>query len=106
MKLQGVLVDILEKIAPEVCSQFVTCQNDKKVLRASMLKPSHGTLKASLLYCQQFASDIEKIGCITNSHNACVANKIINNKQHALAWHADDAKSSHADPKVNDNFEK
>jgi len=60
MKLRGILVDILEEIAPEVYSKFVTYQNEKKVLYVSMLKPLYGMLKASLLYYLQFTSDIEK----------------------------------------------
>ena len=63
-------------------------------------------LKASLLYYQQFTSDIEKIGYIINPYDACVANKMINNKQHTLTWHVDDVKSSHVDPKINDNFKE
>ena len=60
MKLRGILVDMLEEIAPEVHSKFVTHQNEKKVSCVSMLKPLHGMLKASLLYYLQFASDVEK----------------------------------------------
>ena len=30
MKLKGILVDVLEDVAPEVCSKFVTYQNNKK----------------------------------------------------------------------------
>ena len=61
-------------------------------------------LKASLLCCKQFALDIKEIGHVTNPCDACVANTMINNKQYTLAWHADDAKSSHVSPKVNDDF--
>ena len=35
-----------------------------------------------------------------------MANEIVNDKQHTLKWHVDDAKASHADPKVNDKFVK
>ena len=37
MKLRGILVGILEEIAPEAYSKFVTYQKDKKVLYVSML---------------------------------------------------------------------
>jgi len=33
-----------------------------------------------------------------------VANRIIDGKQHTIAWHVDDVKSSHEDSKVNDEF--
>ena len=61
-------------------------------------------LKASLLYYEQFVSDIKDIGYVINPYDACVANKIINNKQHTLTWHVDDVKSAHVSPKVNDEF--
>ena len=31
---------------------------------------------------------------------------MVNGKKHTVAWHVDDLKSSHVDPKVNDNFHK
>jgi hypothetical protein len=33
-----------------------------------------------------------------------VANRVVNGKQQTLTWHVDDLKSSHVDPKVNDEF--
>ena len=98
MKLRGILVDMLEEISPEACSKFVTYQNNKKTLQRSMSKLLHGIIKASLLWYKQFVSDIKEIGCVINPYDACVANKISNNKQHALTWHADDVKSAHVSP--------
>lgn len=40
-----------------------------------------------------------------NPCDPCVANWIAKDKQHAVTWHADDVKSSHVDPKVNDEFQ-
>ena len=34
----------------------------------------------------------------------CVADRIIDGKQHTITWHVDDVKSSHEDSKVNDEF--
>ena len=68
MKLRGILEYILDEIAPEVYSKFVTYQNDKKVLYVSMLKPLYGMLKASLLYYKQFVSDIKEIGYVINPY--------------------------------------
>ena len=58
--------------------------------------------EASLLHYKKNASDVKEIGYIRNPYDACVANKIINNKQHALTWHVDGVKSVHVGPKVND----
>ena len=45
-----------------------------------------------------------EIGHELNPYDSCAVNKIINTKQHALLWHADNVKALRADPKVNDKF--
>jgi hypothetical protein len=39
-----------------------------------------------------------------NPYEICVANRTVNGKQQHLTWHIDDLKSSHLNPKVNDEF--
>jgi hypothetical protein len=39
-----------------------------------------------------------------NPYDPCVANRIVNGKQHTASWHVDDLKSSHVNNKVNDQF--
>ena len=39
-----------------------------------------------------------------NPYDLCVANKMVNGKQLTVCWHVNDLKSSHIDPKVNDEF--
>ena len=41
-----------------------------------------------------------------NPYDPCVANKMIEGKQHTIMWHVDDLMASHVNPKVNDNFIK
>jgi hypothetical protein len=41
---------------------------------------------------------------VINPCNFCVSNKTINGKQCTVAWHVDDSKISHVDPKVNDTI--
>jgi hypothetical protein len=48
--------------------------------------------------------DLESIGFVINPYNPCVANRVINGKQHTVTWHVDDLKSSHKESKVNDDF--
>ena len=38
------------------------------------------------------------------SYDPCVANKMANGEQLTGCWHVDDLKSSHINPKVNDEF--
>ena len=57
------------------------------------------------MYYKKFRKDIESIGFKVNPYDPCVANRTINGKQHTVTWrHVDDLKSSHVNPKVNDEF--
>lgn len=104
MKIRGPLVDILVKINPEMYRDYVVMEGNSKVLYVQMLKALYGMILASMLYYQKFRSDIEKIGFVVNPYDMCVANRMVNGKQHTITWHVDDVKSSHVDPKVNDDF--
>jgi hypothetical protein len=56
-------------------------------------------------YYKKFCKDIESIGFKVNPYHPCVANGIVNGKQHIVSWHVDHGlKSSHVDSKVNDQF--
>ena len=69
-----------------------------------MLKALYGMLTASILYYKKFVTDIKTIGFKLNPYDPCVANRVVNGKQHTVTWHVDDVKSSHINPKVNDEF--
>jgi hypothetical protein len=61
-------------------------------------------IQSSLLFYKKFRKDLEGIGFKVNPYDPCVANRTINSQQHTITWHVDDVKSSHVDPKVNDDF--
>ena len=104
MKIRGPLVDMLLEIALEVYNDYWTHEGETKVLYVKMLKAIYGMLQSSLLYYKKFRKDIESIGFEVNPYDICVANRIVNGKQHTVTWHVDDLKSSHVDSKVNDRF--
>ena len=104
MKIRGPLVDMLLELAPEVYEDYWTYEGKAKVLYVKMHKAIYGMLQSSLLYYKKFCKDIESIGFEVNPYDPCVANRIVNNKQHTVCWHVDDLKSSHVDSKVNDEF--
>ena len=104
MKIRGPLVDILVNINPEMYKDYVVMEGKHKVLYVQMLKALYGMMIASILYYKKFRTDIEKIGFVVNPYDICVANRMVNGKQHTITWHVDDVKSSHVDPKVNDEF--
>ena len=61
-------------------------------------------LVAALLWFSVFKKDLEGIGFEFNPYDQCVANRMVNGKQHTVRFHVDDLMSSHVDPKVNDRF--
>ena len=104
MKIRGILVDILVEISPETYKEYVVYERNKKVLYVRMNKALYGMMIASVLYYKKFRKDIESIGYEVNPYDNCVANKVVNGEQHTIKWHVDDAKASHVDAKVNDEF--
>ena len=106
MKITGVLVDLLIEMTPEVYSNYVVFENGQKMLYVQVLKGLYGMLIAAMLWYKKFQGDLEKEGYVFNPYDACVANKMINKKQHTIRFHVDDLMASHVDPKVNDKFLK
>ena len=106
MKITGVLVDLLVKIAPEIYGPYVMLEKGKRVLYLQLMKALYGMLKAALLWYKKFRSELEAEGYVFNPYDPCVANKMIGKKQHTVRFHVDDLMASHVDPKVNDRFDK
>ena len=80
MKISGILVDLLVKMAPKTYSLYVVYKKGARVLYVQVLCALYGMLKAALLWYQQLRKDLEEIGFVFNPYDACVANKITNNK--------------------------
>ena len=106
MKIKGPLVDMLVEMDEQTYAAFVVFDGKTKVLYVQVLKALYGMLQSSLLFYKKLKKDLENIGFIVNPYDPCVANKMVNNHQHTVTWHVDDLKSSHIDPKVNDDFHK
>lgn len=107
IKLRGAIVDLLLTICPGVYDDFiVTDSKGRKILYTEALQAIYGMMKASILYYEKFTKDIMSIGFKLNPYDVCVANRIVDGKQHTLTWHVDDVKSSHVDPGVNDRFKE
>ena len=106
MKITGVLVDLLVEMAPEVYGPYVVFEKGRKTLYVEVLRALYGMLIASLLWYKQFKSDLEGEGFVFNPYDACVANKLVKDKQHTIRFHVDDLMCSHVDSKVNTRFLK
>jgi hypothetical protein len=82
LKIHGVLVDILVKIAPDVYKSYVS--RDKKGMKQLLVQchsALYGTMVASLLYYRKFVKSLTDVGFIINPYDPCVANKLIEGKQ-------------------------
>jgi hypothetical protein len=107
MKMRGPLVDMLVDLDPDTYKDYVIYEGHKntKVLYLQVNKTIYGMLQSSLLFYKKFKKDLESIGFKINPYDpSCIANRIINGKQHTIAWHVDNLKASHINSKVNDEF--
>ena len=50
----------------------------------------YGMLTASLLWYMKFKKDLEGISFKFNDYNLCIANRMVNGKQHTVRFHVDD----------------
>ena len=105
MKIRGAMVDMLLEIDPEH-EHYVVWERGQKVLYVHILRAIYGMLMSGLLFYKKFRKAIEARGYEVNPYDPCVANKMINGKQHTVSWHVDDLKGSHVDSKVNDEFQE
>jgi hypothetical protein len=106
MEIRGQLVDLLLEIAPETYETYIVYKANKPVLYVRMLRALYGMLVASILYYKKFCKDIKGIRFVVNPYDPYVANQRVKGKQQTVTWHVDDLKSSHVNPKVNNEFYK
>ena len=104
MKIHGALVDILLEMDYEKYGPFVTKENGKRILYVAMSKALYGMLDSAILFYRKFRRNLEENGYEVNPYDPCVANKMVNGKQHTVCWHVDDLKASHVETKVNHDF--
>lgn len=112
MKITGVLVDMLAHIDPATCGPHVVFEKGQKVLHVQVLRATHGMSEAALMWCKKFRKDLEKRWFKFDPHDPCMANCNCKKKgtQHTIAFHpafhVDDLKPSHTNPKVNVEVER
>ena len=104
MKIRGELVNIIVNMDEVNYKQFVSYEQKQPILYVSLNKALYGMLTSALLFHKKLRKDLESIGFIMNPYDPCVANRKIKGSQQTLVWHVDDIKSSHMDPRVNDEF--
>ncbi len=104
IRIHGVVVDWLTKIAPEVYTQYVSVdRKEGKTLLVECMNAIYRTMIAGLLYYCKFAESLERKKFIKNPYDPCVGIKIIKGKQCTICFHVDDCKISHVILKVIDD---
>jgi hypothetical protein len=106
MKITGVLVDMLVGLNPELYGTYMVYEKNRKVLYVQVMRAIYSMLEAALLWYKKFRGELEQKGFKFNPNDPGVANRTEKGSQHTLLFHVDDLKSSHKDPKVNDQFNK
>jgi hypothetical protein len=104
MKITGELALILVKMDPATYQDYLVYEGKSPVLYVQVLRAIYGMLISGLLFYKKLRKDLESVGFKINPYDPCVANRMVNGKQHTVTWHVDDLKSSHMDSKVNDEF--
>jgi hypothetical protein len=105
IRICGVVVDWLTKIAPEVYTQYVSVDRKRgKTLLVECMNAIYITMIAGLLYYRKFAESLERKKFIKNPYDPCIWNKIIKGKQCTICFHVDNCKISHVILKVIDNM--
>ena len=104
MKLQGIIVDMLVQMDPDLYGPFVVYENGKKTIYTLVLKAIYGMLESALLFYKKLKKDLMDFGFIFNPYDPCVANKMVKGSQLTVTFHVDDVKASHKNPKVIDDL--
>jgi hypothetical protein len=105
IKIQGILVDILVEIAPDVYKSYVSkYTKGSKQLLVQFQNALYGTMVASLLFYQKFVKSLVDIDFVINPYDPCIANKMIEGDQMTVCFHVDDCKLSHRKTKVVDSM--
>jgi hypothetical protein len=101
MRLDGILAELMVKVAPSLYQKYVTTNaKGKSVLYVKLEKAVYGMMKSALLFYRKLVADLLSLGYTINPYDPCVANKIINGSQMTICWHVDDLFIGHKDPAV------
>jgi hypothetical protein len=94
VRFNGEMVEMLVKINP-IYQQYVTHEQNDKVIYVKLLKALYGTLRAARLFWEKLSNKMIEWGFTPNPYDSCVCNKDVNGHQMTIAWHVDDIKISH-----------
>ena len=87
VKFEGLIVELLSKIDPNIYEKYMVIERGKIVLYAALDHPLYGTLRTSLLFWRKLTGILVDNGYKINSYDWCVANKEVNGSQCTVLWH-------------------
>ena len=99
---EGKMTELLIEVDEDLYGPYAMMEHGKTVIYVDLLKALYRMLKAVHLFWEKLMATLMKHGFEVNPYDACVTNKTINGRQCTLAWHVDDIRASHKDPKVFD----
>jgi hypothetical protein len=105
IKIQGILLDIMVEITPDVYKPYVS--KDKKGVKQMMVQyhsALYRTIVASLLYYRKFNKSFMDIYFVINPYDLCVSKKKVEGEHMTICFHVDDCKLSHHKTKVMDSM--
>ncbi len=101
MHLNGILAELMVKIAPHMYRTFVTTNaKGKPVLYVQLEKAVYGMMKSALLFYSKLVADITSVGFSINPYDPCVTKKTVNQSHMTICWHVDDLFLGHVDPSL------
>jgi len=80
-KLEGRLAELLAKLDPKMCNEYLYNNNGKPTMYVKLKKALYGTLQAAMLFWKDLTKTLTDWGFIVNPYDRCVANKMIDGKQ-------------------------
>jgi hypothetical protein len=82
MCLDGILAELMIKVAPNIYQKYITTYwKGKSVLYVQLEKAVYGMMTSALLFYRKLIADLLSIGFIINPYDPCVVNKMINSNQ-------------------------
>jgi hypothetical protein len=100
MTIKGRLAELMVKASPNMYRKYITFEaNNQPILYVKLQNALYGCLRSALLFYEKLMGDLKSQGFELNPYDQCVTNKVIDGHQLTLAWHVDDIKMYHKDPK-------
>jgi hypothetical protein len=76
MRLDGILAELMVKVAPNIyCKHVTTIAKGKPILYVQLEKAVCGMMKSALLFYQKLVADLLSLGFTIDPYDPCVGKK-------------------------------